>query len=118
MSLLTLTTSQEPEAVRVALDGELDLSSALLFDDELKRLEEASGDQEIVLDLRELRFMDSTGLRLILNAHTRARRNGRRMRIALANAPLRRIFQLTGVLDRLDVDDDCPAPPTGAVSGS
>lgn len=111
MSLLTLTTSQEQEAVRVALEGELDLSSALVFDEELKRIETNGDPETLILDLRNLKFMDSTGLRLILSAHARARRCGRVLRIVLANKAMRRIFQLTGMLDRLDVIDDSPPAP-------
>jgi len=106
MSLLTLTTSQEQEGVRVALKGELDLSSALVFDEELKRIETNGEPDTLILDLHELKFMDSTGLRLILSAHGRARRCGRSLRIVLANKAMRRIFQLTGMLDRLDIVDD------------
>jgi anti-anti-sigma factor len=114
MSLLTLTTSQEQEAVRVALSGELDMSSALVFDDELKRIEDGGDPETLVLDLHELRFMDSTGLRLILNAHTRARKRGRRLRIVMANAAIKRIFRLTGLIDRLDIDDETATPASGA----
>jgi anti-anti-sigma factor len=112
MSLLTLTTSQEQDGVRVALRGELDLSSALVFDEELKRIEDNADSSTLILDLHELKFMDSTGLRLILSAHARARRCGRRVRIVLANRAMRRIFQLTGMLDRLDIVDDGAADAT------
>jgi anti-anti-sigma factor len=113
MSLLTLTTSHEHEAVRVALRGELDLSSALTFDEELRRIEHGRDPKTLILDLHELKFMDSTGLRLILSAHSRARKCGRQLRIVLANKAMRRIFQLTGMLDRLDiVDDGAPAAST------
>ncbi len=114
MSLLTLTTSQEQEAVRVALNGELDLSSALVFDDELRRIEDNCHPETLVLDMRDLRFMDSTGLRLVLSAHTRARRAGRALRILMPNAAVRRILRLTGVIDRLDADDGAAAPANGA----
>ena len=80
MSLLTLTTSHEQEAVRVSLSGELDLSSALTFDEELRRIEDETDVSDLILDLGELKFMDSTGLRL------------------------------TGMLERLDVVDDRTAP--------
>ena len=107
MSLLTLTTSHEQEAVRVALSGELDLSSALLFDEELRRIEEDEESADtLVLDLRPLKFMDSTGLRLILSAHSRARKTGRRLRIIPGGDAIRRIFRLTGVWKRLDIVDD------------
>jgi anti-anti-sigma factor len=106
MSLLTLTTSQEQEAVRVSLTGELDLSSALTFDEELRRIEEESQVDELVLDLAGLKFMDSTGLRLIISAHQRAKRRGGRLAIVHSSTPIRRILRLTGMLDRLDVVDD------------
>src|SRR3712207_4935673 len=103
MSLLTLTTSHEQEAVRVAVSGELDLSSALTFEEELRRIEGDRDRATLVLDLRELKFLDSTGLRLILSAHARACRDGRRLRIIPGSQAVRRIFQLTGVTERLDI---------------
>src|SRR3954470_19136046 len=107
MSLLTLTTSHEQEAVRVALSGELDMSSALLFDEELRRIEDDGDSADtLVLDLRPLKFMDSTGLRLILSAHSRARRSGRKLRIIPGGDAIRRIFRLTGVWKRLDIVED------------
>jgi anti-anti-sigma factor len=106
MSLLTLTTSQEQEAIRVALEGELDLSSALTFDEELRRIEDDSSLKTLILDLCDLKFMDSTGLRLILSAHSRARKTDRRLLIEHASVAVTRIFRLTGVLDRLDVVED------------
>jgi anti-anti-sigma factor len=110
MSLLSLQTYQEPDTVRIALSGELDLSSALLFEDELRRVEEERQPPVLLLDLSSLKFMDSTGLRLILNAHTRAARAGRRLRILQGSDSVKRIFRLTGVFERLDlVDEPLPA---------
>jgi anti-sigma B factor antagonist len=111
MSLLTLTTSHEQEAIRVALEGELDLSSALVFDEELRRIEDDSSLKTLVLDLCGLKFMDSTGLRLILSAHMRARKAGRRLKIEHTSTAIKRIFRLTGVLERLDVVDDSARTP-------
>ena len=104
MSQLTLTTSNEPRAVRVALSGELDLSSALTFEEELRRIEDTGDPETLVLDLQGLKFLDSTGLRLILSAHMRARRDRRRLRIVLSgNRAVQRIFQLSGASERLDI---------------
>jgi anti-anti-sigma factor len=92
--------------VRVALTGELDMSSALVFDEELRRVEAEDLPRTVVLDLRRLKFLDSTGLRLILSAHARARRCGRKLRIVQGSAAVRRIFRLTGMDDRLDIVED------------
>jgi anti-sigma B factor antagonist len=92
--------------VRVALTGELDMSSALVFDEELRRVEAEDLPRTVVLDLRRLKFLDSTGLRLILSAHARARRCGRNLRIVQGSAAVRRIFRLTGMDDRLDIVEE------------
>jgi anti-sigma B factor antagonist len=112
MSTLSLHTYQEPDSVRVAVSGELDLSSALVFEEELKRIEENSGEALLVLDLRSLKFMDSTGLRLILSAHARAINSGRKLAIVEGGEAIRRIFRLTGVLERLNVVDAPVGAPT------
>jgi len=103
MSTLSLHTYQEPDAVRVAVSGELDLSSALVFEEELRLIEKQSQPPLLVLDLRSLKFMDSTGLRLILSAHARAVKAGRKLAIVEGGDAIRRIFRLTGVLERLNV---------------
>jgi anti-sigma B factor antagonist len=108
MSMLTLTTSHDKEAVRVSLMGELDMSSALVFDEELRRIEADGSPTTLVLDLQKLKFLDSTGLRLILSAHSRARRCGRRLRIVPGSDAVKRIFRLTGMNDRLDFVEDVP----------
>ena len=103
MSTLSLHTYQESDSVRVAVSGELDLSSALVFEEELRRIEETSAPPLLVLDLRSLKFMDSTGLRLILSAHARAVNRGRKLAIVEGGEAIKRIFRLTGVLERLNV---------------
>ena len=112
MSTLSLHTYQEPDSVRVAVSGELDLSSALVFEEELRRIEDNSDEALLVLDLRSLKFMDSTGLRLILSAHARAINSGRKLAIIEGGEAIRRIFRLTGVIERLNVVD----APVGATS--
>lgn len=90
--------------MRIAVAGELDLSSALTFDEEVRRAEDRRP-STLILDLRRLRFMDSTGLRLIMSAHSRARKRGRRLAIVLGSEPVRRLFRLAGVTRRLEIVD-------------
>jgi anti-anti-sigma factor len=96
--------------VRIALEGELDYSSALILDDELRRAE-ASIHNVLVLDLSELRFMDSTGLGIIASACRRMRRGGRRLILASPTKAVKRILELTGMLQRLEVVEDLAVVP-------
>ncbi len=108
MTTLSLETREEGEQVRIAVGGELDLSSALTFDEEMRRAEERRP-RTIVLDLRELKFLDSTGLRLILSAHSRARKRGHRFAVVPGPEAVQRIFRLAGVTQRLELVDELPA---------
>lgn len=105
MNLLEVTTENNGRAVRVALAGELDISSASQVEQEIAGAE-ADEAPVIVLDLRKLDFMDSTGLRVILAADSRAREQGRRLVIVRGPDAVQRIFKITRLDERLDMVDD------------
>ncbi len=85
---------------RVVLRGELDLASVPVLERELAAIEEA-GSAGLELDLRGLTFIDSTGLRAILGADERARRQGRELRVLPGPEPVHRVFRITGLDRRL-----------------
>ena len=111
MSRLTHEAHEEDGVVRLVLSGELDLSSATQIEEVLKDLEE-EGPSLIVLDLRELTFMDSTGLRVMVSADARARDNSRRLVIVQGPEAVHRVFRITGLDDHLDIVET----PEAAVS--
>jgi anti-sigma B factor antagonist len=111
MPLLSLhALDEDADLIRIALSGELDISSALTFEEQLRRIEATRHPATIVLDLSRLKFMDSTGVRLILSAHSRAMRDGWRLQIVAGTDAVRRIFSLTGLTARLNIVDAEPAP--------
>jgi anti-sigma B factor antagonist len=92
----------------VALSGELDVATAGSVEEAL--LDAEGGEPtRIVLDLRDLRFMDSTGLSLLINADRRGRKAGRHVTIVSGTGPSRRILRTVGLDSRLDVVEDLPA---------
>jgi anti-sigma B factor antagonist len=86
--------------VRLIPHGEIDVASVSDLDAKLRELREAGFDR-LLLDLREVAFMDSTGLRLILHWDDLARQDGVDFRLMPGSPPVQRLFELTGVLDRL-----------------
>ena len=83
----------------VALDGELDFATA--FDVELRLEQAIRSADEVVVDLTNLEFIDSTGIRTILEAHQAARRDGVTLRLLPGPAPEQRVFEISGLLDEL-----------------
>jgi anti-sigma B factor antagonist len=99
-----VTIEQRDDAVHLKLSGELDISTAHLLEDDLHRVE-AERPELIVIDLRELAFMDSTGLRLLIMADARAKEEGRRLAIGRGNEMIQRVLHLTRLDERLEVVD-------------
>ena len=59
----------------------------------------------VVADLRQLSFMDSTGLHLLIATDARARRSYRRLVIVRGPAQIDRLFELIGLSERLEIID-------------
>jgi len=88
------------ESVRVAPVGELDIATVDKVDSEVARLREA-GFARIVLDLRGVRFLDSTGLRLVLELDAAARADSHELCLIRGADVVHRIFEVTQVAERL-----------------
>jgi anti-sigma B factor antagonist len=94
----------ERESVRVAPVGELDIATVEKLRAEVERLREA-GFTGLVLDLRGVRFLDSTGLRLVLELDAAARETSQELTIIRGSAVVQRIFEVTQVAERLKFVD-------------
>jgi anti-anti-sigma factor len=90
--------------VRIRPVGTLDLATASVLEHELEELR-AAGFRELIVDLRGLHFMDSTGLHLLLRWHTSARTDGFDLGVVPGAPAIQRVFELTGTLDRVPFVD-------------
>jgi anti-sigma B factor antagonist len=113
MKTFDVTADDRGASVHLRLSGELDISTAPKVEDELARVE-PNRPETIVLDLSNLAFMDSTGLRLLIAADTRARQQGRRLVIVKGPEAVQRVFRITRLEERLDIVDDVPSDPAAA----
>ena len=96
---LSMASEREGEVHTVILDGELDLANAAKLEEELRRIEDTDAGV-ILVDLEELSFIDSTGLRVLLTAAARSSRDGRLV-LQGATPQVMRVFHLAGVVPLL-----------------
>ena len=97
MKGLALTIERlDGNAIRIALRGELDLEHAYTFDEELKSIEALRPDC-ICIDLRELTFVDSSGIGRLVAARRRAMKSGHRLVLVRGPAAVQRVLQLTAM---------------------
>jgi len=97
----------EPEraTVRVRPVGELDLATVPLVDTELAELWSV-GFTNLVLDLRAVRFLDSTGIRMLLAWQARSSAGGLVFAVIPGPRVFERVLQVAGVAEHLTY---CPA---------
>jgi stage II sporulation protein AA (anti-sigma F factor antagonist) len=98
--LLKVLSSRVGATCMVQLRGELDLATAEVVE---QALEKAFGEDagHVIVDMTELEFIDSTGIALLVTAVGRDG-DGTRLRFVQSRVPaVRRIFEVTGIADRL-----------------
>jgi anti-anti-sigma factor len=102
----SISTTEREGRVHVTLFGELDLAGAPAL--EALLTERIDAGREVVVDLRALEFMDSSGVRVLVAAHARAERTGARLTVvrpARATA-VDRIIEVAGLEAALNLIDD------------
>jgi len=106
MPNLDFETTRDGTVAIVAPTGDLDLSGATVLEAELERLAADPELAAVVLDLRRLDFMDSSGLRLVVLADMKAREAGRGFSLIRGGETVHRVFEITRMSARLDFVDD------------
>jgi anti-sigma B factor antagonist len=101
-------TQTKGRAMTLALSGELDLVSSPVLAEALNRAAESDAEL-LVVDLRKLEFMDSTGLHLLVTAHQQARDAGRRFALIRGGDQVQRLFDLSGTAEFLPIVDSIDA---------
>jgi anti-sigma B factor antagonist len=89
--------------VVLVMSGEFDLAAAYLVDD---RLSEVRSDaRNVVLDMRSVTFMDSTGLRSLLRANNLAERSGFAITIVGCSGQVADVIRIAGLEHHLPLSD-------------
>lgn len=107
MTLLRTEVREVEGAVLVGLFGELDISEVEEAEGALAAAE-ARQPEVLVLDLRGLEFLDSSGIRLVVEADLRSRREGRRFIVVRGPEPVHRVFTIALLERRLEFVEEPP----------
>jgi anti-sigma B factor antagonist len=89
---------RERDAVRVCPIGSLDLATTPELEQQIEELRRA-GVRHLIIDLRGLTFMDSTGLRLALKLDAASRQDGFEIGFVPGPPAVQRVFEVTGTTD-------------------
>jgi anti-sigma B factor antagonist len=104
---LGMDVQRDSSALLLRLRGEFDLTAERRFHDSLENLSWARVNR-LVVDLSQLAFIDSAGLRAMLELLSRSRRDGFEFQVVVPPGRVRTVFETTG-LDRVLSLSDAPA---------
>lgn len=96
--------ARRSDAAVVTMKGDLDIASEARATAQLERAMDGCG--VLIADLRELAFLDSTGVRVLLAAHLRAQERGLRFGVVRGDGMVARLLEVTRISDRFPVVDD------------
>ena len=96
---------KDGDAVTIRFEGSLDLGSGRVVDRQIGRLS-LDGAREVIVDLRRAAFIDSTGLRVLLELLSRSRRESFVLRVVPGNGQVRRAIEQSGLDNVLELADD------------
>ena len=106
---LTLVVSSSPErqpsAHRISARGEIDLHTAPRLADALDDLIE-HGATLVILDARQIDFLDSSGLRVIINCQNRLGEAGGRLLIEGMSGAVQRVLEISGLIEQFRIDNE------------
>jgi anti-anti-sigma factor len=107
MGRLRIQTSVRDDRHLVVLNGELDIGSAPMLEATLAEAC-AAGAKEVVLDMGGVDFIDSSGLSAIVRGRMLCDEQDCGYCLTPAQRPVQGVFEVTGVIDRLQFRDTAP----------
>ena len=99
--MLSINKETSGESQVVALGGRLDTTTAQELEGAIK--EAIEGKTELIIDMKELEYISSAGLRVLLSAHKAMSRQGT-MVVKNASEAVKEIFEVTGFSDILTIE--------------
>jgi anti-sigma B factor antagonist len=96
----TVQLQPRADATLIVVSGELDIASAPELEQALDQIRPESTTL-VIVDLRGLEFMDSTGLSIIVRAHQRLSEHNCELTLIKGPPQVQRLLDLTGLADRL-----------------
>ena len=98
---MKITKKQDGSALVIALEGRLDTTTAPELEAELKTC--LDGITDLTLDLTNLDYISSAGLRVLLSAHKTMMKQGQ-MKVTNASEIVKEVFEVTGFSDILNIE--------------
>lgn len=98
---MKINTTKENDKIIIAVDGRIDSTTAKDFESAIKK--DVTENSDLIFDFRDLAYISSAGLRILLGTQKLMSRQGK-MKIINVNEVVNEIFEVTGFSYILDIE--------------
>jgi anti-sigma B factor antagonist len=105
---LSLETRQENEHTVLEVGGEIDVYTAPKLRERITELVD-QGNLEIIIDLEQVEFMDSTGLGVLVGALKKVRTLGGDLQLVISSEKVLKVFRITALTQVFTIHDTLDA---------
>ncbi len=100
-NLLTATVAEDGT---ITVAGDIDMAGGPILEEVMLQREEQLGvSRDLVVDVEDVEFIDSSGLRSLLAAARRAVARSARLELRAVGPEVIRLFEITGTLDQFSI---------------
>ncbi|KIH97721.1 anti-sigma factor antagonist [Streptomonospora alba] len=103
MAALKITRRDRDDGVVLVLSGEIDMAAEEQFNRAVREAVDARPQGRLVLDFTKLAFIDSSGLRVLIQAHKAAKAAGGSLAVASVSDRIARLLHVTAIDTRVPV---------------
>lgn len=103
MDLQVQLIEESSHVQRFIIVGEIDVYTAPMLKERLAAAQKEK-EMQAELDLSEVAYMDSTGLGVFVGFYKAVKANGGHVKITGVNARLKRLFEITGLAEVMDIE--------------
>ncbi len=103
--MMTIEKKENGNEITLFLTGRLDTTTAPQLEAEVNVCTADAATQKLTMDFKDLEYLSSAGLRILLAAHKAFMKREGGMTICHVNETIREVFEVTGFLDILNVEE-------------
>ncbi|MDH5717325.1 MAG: STAS domain-containing protein [Spirochaetia bacterium] len=87
----------------INLKGRLDVYSSASTENEINKLIEKNSGDNVVINMNDVEYISSTGLRIMIAIQTRLQERGRTFHLCFLNSNVAKTFEVVGLIDIFDI---------------
>lgn len=94
---MSVTTIYEDGVVTAFLGGDIDHHSAALMREQIDHITESSMPKKLILDFKDVTFMDSSGIGLVMGRYKLMKSLGGEIQVVNTSAHIKKVMKLAGL---------------------